>query len=976
MDDMEEIRFDYAQSRTWKTWVCVAASILVCIALCFPSIYRAPHELIDAGRTIYSGYLILLPLLLMSAIVGFDPTALAAFVLLGARCFYTHSFAYDACVYLLAPACAWLVGRNRGFKKPLFAILSALFYAFALGGVRFVFHEMVMGNGFSTITTKAFFYECALAFPASLLASFLSFLFMRYAPESWKLIFRGSFEYSKRYDKYEQLIRADGKRHTHMSSKILLATFAKTVLACVVSGLFSAVLLQNMQFEDLFIRTHHFNRFISNEGIEFCAKLVLMMMATSVPAMILINWFFSYKIITPIVRMSQFMRGFERTSEKRRKSYVRLLHQLKINSHDELADLFHSIDRSISEINIFIEALERDQKLSEDLRVAQASNEAKSTFLSNMSHEIRTPINSVLGFDEMILRECTEPNIIAYANDIKNSGKVLLNLVNDILDFSKIEAGKMEIIPVEYELSSVINDLVNMISLRAKEKKLAFKVLVDENTPHLLFGDEMRLKQIMLNILTNAVKYTHSGSVTFRIGYEKVSSQHIMLTVHVVDTGIGIKVEELQKMFRPFERVDEVRNRTIEGTGLGMSIIRGLLQQMGSGLEVKSEYGKGSDFSFSVRQRVVSWGPIGNFEVRYEETKEEKDNYQELFRAPKAKVLVVDDTKLNLTVFCGLLKNTQMQIDTAESGIEMLDKIQKKDYDILFIDHRMPEMDGIEALHELKKLTSNHNALVPTVALTANAINGAREMYLSEGFTDYLSKPINSRELEKLLMRFLPPEKISIIHEEKAPQVYESKVDREEVKEFSCIEGIDAAIALTNCGSSDVLRAALKDFYDAIPSKSFNIENLWHDKKIRDYTVLVHALKSSARLIGAMQLSKSAAYLEQCGDDGNLAEIDALTPELLSVYRSYRDKLEPFFVLTKTEESNEEKPVISAEEFEEAMVGIRDFVDMGDFSNAEEILSQMENFTIGSEFAVKYAEVRRLVSMVDRNAVLEYLKNN
>lgn len=976
MEDLDEICVDYEQGRTWKTYALAAVAVIACVAMAFPSIYRAPYELIGEGRTIYSGYLALLPLILLSTIVGFDPAVIAAFMLLGARCFYLHSFSYDACLYLLASACAWIVGRNRWFRHIPLSFIASLFYAVCMGGIRLFFHEMVTGHGWDQLTVRSVLHECAVAYPASFLACLISYLYMRFAPDSWKVFFRGSFEYSSRFEKYEQLIRADGKQHSHMSSKIILVTFVKTVFACLLSGLFAAILLENMQFGDMFVHARRSLRSITNEGLEFCTKLILLMMTTAVPVMVIINWFFSYKIISPIVRMAQFMRGFERTTEKRRKSYVRLLHQLRVNSHDELADLFHSIDRSISEINIFIEALERDQKLSEDLRVAQASNEAKSTFLSNMSHEIRTPINSVLGFDEMILRECTEPNIIAYANDIKNSGKVLLNLVNDILDFSKIEAGKMEIIPVEYELASIINDLVNMINMRAREKKLAFKVVVDENTPHLLFGDEMRLKQVMLNILTNAVKYTHTGSVTFRIGYEKVSSQHIMLTVHVIDTGIGIKVDELQKMFRPFERVDEVRNRTIEGTGLGMSIIRGLLQQMGSGLEVKSEYGKGSDFSFSVRQRVVSWGPIGNYEVRYEDAKEEKVNYQELFRAPNAKVLVVDDTKLNLTVFCGLLKNTQIQIDTAESGIEMLDKVQKKDYDLLFIDHRMPEMDGVEALHELKKLTSNHNSIVPAIALTANAINGAREMYLTEGFTDYLSKPINSRDLEKLLMRFLPPEKVQIVHGEKTPEVFESKVDREAVKEFSCIEGIDAAIALTNCGSPEVLRDALKDFYDAIPSKSFNIENLWHEKKIRDYTVLVHALKSSARLIGAMQLSKAAAHLEQCGDDGNLADIDALTPELLATYKSYRDKLEPFFVMNKTEESNEEKPAISEEEFAEAMVGIRDFVDMGDFANAEEILSQMENFTIGSEFAVKYAEVRRLVSTVDRNALLEYLKNN
>ena len=979
---LEETRFDFEQTKTWKTTVFSLLVAFVCVGAVVPAALKGSFDVGPYDTTLYSAYLSLLPLLLLSAIVGFEPAALACYTLMLVKCFYIKNFDYTSCVFVLAVTCAWFASINGWFKSIILSVCAACLYSFTLGGLRALVHELVVGNGLSSFSFYTFMYECGRMAPTAVLSCTLTFIYMKFAPEKLKLFFRGSFPYSKKFESYENLVHADGKKHTHMESKILVATFGKTVLACICAGAFSAILLQTSGMEKvIYYSEEHGRLFMPYHAVSFCVRFFLLMLIASVPIMVAIKKFFAYKIISPIVRMSQFMRGFERTTDKSRKEYVRLLHQLKVNSHDELADLFHSIDRSISEINIFIEALEHDQKLSEDLRVAQASNEAKSTFLSNMSHEIRTPINSVLGFDEMILRECHDSNIIGYANDIKNSGKILLNLVNDILDFSKIEAGKMEIIPVEYELSSILNDLVNMISIRAREKNLEFNVDIDENTPHLLFGDEMRIKQVILNILTNAVKYTRQGSVTFRVGYEKVSSQHIMLTVHVVDTGIGIKADELQKMFKPFERVDEVRNRTIEGTGLGMSIIRGLLQQMNSGLEVRSEYGKGSDFSFSIRQRVISWGPLGNFSVRYEESLEKKEDYQELFRAPTAKVIVVDDTKLNLTVFCGLLKNTGIKIDTVESGPEMLDKVKEKDYDMLFIDHRMPDMDGIEALHALKEMDDNHNAHVPTVALTANAINGAREMYLSEGFTDYLSKPINSRELEKMLMKYLPSEKLSIVHEEKlAPELYETPVNRSEVSEFASIEGIDAAVALTNCNTAEVLRSALKDFYDAIPSKSFSIENLWREKKIRDYTVLVHALKSSSRLIGALSLSKAAEYLEQCGDDGNLAEIDAKTPALLAEYRSYKDKLEPYFVLKNSggmqEKEQKEKPVITAEEFEEAMTGIRDFVDMADFSNAQEILNQMENFTIGSEFAKKYADVKLMVEMVDRNGVLEILGKN
>ncbi len=397
-------------------------------------------------------------------------------------------------------------------------------------------------------------------------------------------------------------------------------------------------------------------------------------------------------------------------------------------------------------------------ELEEQKQIADAANKAKSSFLANMSHEIRTPINAVLGMDEMILRESAEKEIRSYAKDIKLAGRTLLSLINDILDFSKIEEGRMEILPTQYELSSVINDLMNMVRSRAEKKGLLLELNVDTSMPHLLYGDEIRIKQIALNLLTNAVKYTNEGRVELNVGFNKADNDHILLSVEVKDTGIGIKEEDLNKLFSPFSRIEENRNRSVEGTGLGMSIVKQLLALMDSELNVNSVYGEGSAFSFSVRQKVVEWEPIGDLSARFEAENYDDEVYKELFHAPDAHILVVDDTEVNLAVIENLLKQTQVNIDTANSGKLAISAAASKHYDIVFIDHMMPDMDGIETLAQMKKEAGEEKTTY--IALTANAISGAREMYLDAGFSDYLSKPVSGRRLEEMVKKYLPKEKI------------------------------------------------------------------------------------------------------------------------------------------------------------------------------------------------------------------------
>ncbi len=426
---------------------------------------------------------------------------------------------------------------------------------------------------------------------------------------------------------------------------------------------------------------------------------------------------------------------------------------------------FDSTDISFTIMAIILYTIDlvNTNKAAADTIRALAVSEAKSEFLSNMSHEIRTPLNTVLGMNEMVLRECEDPNIVSYSESIRSAGNTLLGLINDILDFSKIEAGKIEILPVDYDLSSVIHDLVNFIYMKAEAKGLELNLDIDASTPKKLKGDEMRIKQVITNILTNAVKYTEKGSVTFKLSCKNIdrNSNKVVIRVSVIDTGIGIKPEDMEKLFEKFERIEEGRNRKIEGTGLGMSITKNLLEMMGSRLEVESVHGRGSTFSFDLEQEVISWDQLGNHEQSYKEQLK-KDKYKEKLHAPDARVLVVDDNSVNLKVFKFLVKETQMRTDTAESGSECLKMTADKAYDIIFLDQMMPGMNGTETLLKLRGQESNPNRNTPVVCLTADAISGAREQYIADGFTDYLTKPFSPNQLEDMLIKLLPKEKYTL----------------------------------------------------------------------------------------------------------------------------------------------------------------------------------------------------------------------
>ena len=386
------------------------------------------------------------------------------------------------------------------------------------------------------------------------------------------------------------------------------------------------------------------------------------------------------------------------------------------------------------------------------------ANEAKSQFLANMSHEIRTPINGILGMDSMLLKECQDEGLREYAKNIQSAGQSLLSIINDILDISKIESGKLEIIPTRYELFSILNDCYNLTKVKIEEKPITLHMKINENIPAKLYGDEVRIRQGMNNFLSNSAKYTHEGSITFGVDYEEKSEGEIWLIITVSDTGIGIKEEDLEKLFASFTRIEEKRNRNIEGTGLGLSLTKNLVDLMQGEITVKSIYEEGSCFTAKIPQKIIDKTPMGDFDKRYRQYIHQSEEQAISLCAPDAKILVVDDVPMNLIVVKGLLKATKIQIDTAKNGANCLELVQKNRYDIIFLDHLMPEMDGIETLQNMKLLEENPNRNTPVIMLTANAIVGAKEEYMEAGFTDYLTKPVQETLLHEMIMKYLPKE--------------------------------------------------------------------------------------------------------------------------------------------------------------------------------------------------------------------------
>ncbi len=590
---------------------------------------------------------------------------------------------------------------------------------------------------------------------------------------------------------------------------------------------------------------------------------------------------------------------------------------------------------------------------------AERANTAKSRFLANMSHEIRTPINTIMGMNEMVLREdatgVPKPYFISmmnYSLDIRNATESLLSLINDILDMSKIESGKMHLVEQEYNTQDMLRSIVSMIRMRSNEKELIFDVVIDEILPTRLYGDFGKIKQVVLNLLTNALKYTDAGGFSLIVSMDERHDDECSVRFSVKDTGIGVKEEDMDKLFSAYERLDEEKNSGIQGTGLGLDISRRFAELMGGSLICESTYGEGSEFIFTVTQKIADPTPIGIFMEHDDSTR--KGPYVPQFIAPDADILVVDDTPMNLSVIKGLLKPTRVFVTTATSGVECLEKIKETNFNIVLLDHMMPGMDGLETVAKIREDYPN----LPVYALTANAASG-EEFYISKGFNGYLSKPIDSLVLEKTIMTHLPEETME------KPTQADAVMDLTEIPEnllwIKETDGINVDVGIKNSGGISNFIFSLNLFYDTIDDNSRVISSSLEEGNLRLYTIKVHSLKSSARITGATDLSELAAQLEDAGNREDMDFILRNTPRLLSDYEEFKEKLSGI----KEESDNEDKEMIPENTLKDAYEALSEVIPMMDYDSVEMILGEVFEYRLPPEDEKKLKELQKRLKEID-----------
>ncbi len=692
----------------------------------------------------------------------------------------------------------------------------------------------------------------------------------------------------------------------------------------------------------------------------------------------------------------------------------------------------------------------------------EKSGNMKSDFLANMSHEIRTPMNAVIGMAEMALREELPPVAREYINQIKEAGRSLLTIINDILDFTKIESGRMDVNEVKYEPMSIVYDVANIVMTRLKEKDVELILDVSPDLPSELYGDSIRIKQVLLNLLNNAAKFTARGRITMKMNYVETAPDEIEMRISVEDTGIGIKKEDISKLFQSFQQVDSKRNRNIEGTGLGLAISKRLLSLMNGDIWVESEYEKGSKFSCALPQKVINKAPsitiqdadsllagvlvsnpyireslcsVADLGVDYI-LKDSKDfhtfpegkkiflfieyslfsgkveafvrqnpqitavlliefydsvdynipnllvvrkplfaltiamilNGEELhfdddtdkkefdFIAPDANVLIVDDNAVNLTVAEGIMEPLKMKIDTVTSGKAAVDKISRFHYDIVFMDHMMPELDGVETTHIIRRFHPEYDD-VPIIALTANAVEGTKEMFCREGMNDFIPKPIELRLLASKVKQWIPIEKVQKIH-------HTRNIDKGEKKSDHIVVGdLDIKYAMEFLVSEELFWKVLKVYYHSIDKKAKLIKELEEAENWTEYTIEVHALKNSSKQIGAMMLSERAAAMEKAGNARDALSIHRHTDKMLEQYMGYRSILEPFCADSAKGDAGKEK--VPAEAVQNCFGRMRGAVDDLDMDGMEEVIQEMDQYRYEGWQKEMFARLKEAVEEID-----------
>lgn len=602
------------------------------------------------------------------------------------------------------------------------------------------------------------------------------------------------------------------------------------------------------------------------------------------------------------------------------------------------------------------EALQQKKvELETAKNAVEKAEKARDIFLANMSHELRTPINTILGLNELILRESQEEAVKEYARDIRQAGNILLALVSDILDFSKLEAEKLELTEGIYDVSSLLNDLINSISVQQRRKKLDLVLEIAPDIPYKLFGDEIHIRQIIGNLLSNAVRYTEKGRVTLHVSWKELPKDSVEMYVIVKDTGVGIKEEDIPKLFNAFQRMDSATRSKDDRTGLGLAITQRLIEMMGGKLEVQSIYGLGSAFSFRIVQKIVDRSPLGDFEKQYKDSLRSIEDYHEKFIAPMGRILIVDDNAMNLAVAQGLLKGTRLQIDVASSGEECLELIKRKTYHLICMDHMMPVMDGVQTLHAIRELEGNPSRDIPVIALTANAVAGARELYLQEGFQDYLTKPIDADKFENMLIEYLPSNVVYLTNSRNISNEYE-QTQEEGDGEFDIREsqlylmGFNLRNGLRYMGGDKALYGkVLRDFHSILQEKETALKDFLQKGDMPGYTIIVHSLKGNARNVGADDLADEAFELEKMAKAGQLEDVTVRSPILFGMMNTMRNSLR---VYLETEDAGEKA---GSQEPEESA----GYITEEDWVRAlQELAARLDDFD-GESAAAKLRELKR-----------------
>lgn len=594
------------------------------------------------------------------------------------------------------------------------------------------------------------------------------------------------------------------------------------------------------------------------------------------------------------------------------------------------------------------------------------ANRAKTNFVSNMSHEIRTPMNSIVGITEILLRSRHSPKEQEYLLNIQSSGRVLLTIINDVLDCSKMEAGKMQLFDEPYDTCSLFHDLRISMENRIGHSGLELIYDIDQDIPCKLKGDMGRIRQVIINLVNNAIKYTEKGSVRFSVHVRQKNTDKVMLYYEVADTGIGIRKEDQKILFDAFQRVEMDRNRYVEGTGLGLTISQNLVNMMGGVIEVESEYGKGSRFFFTIEQTIIDPTPVSA--VNYNG---QKDNVTEkeaecLFIAPEAHILLVDDNELNLVVAKELLKPLRMQIDTAENGLQAVKMVRGSQYDLVLMDHMMPVMDGIEAAKAIRALPEDKYQKLPIIALTANAMVDARKEFLNAGMNGFVAKPIDFARICNQLKLWLPKDLVRDVPKEEAKKLLADDLSDREIQPEDPQMGFSFEEGVKHCGSKAALMKTIRIFYRTIDSKANKIEQCLKEGLISDYVVEVHALKSSALLIGAVPLSEAAKELEGYGKQGKTELLEEKTPDLLAMYRDFKDILKPY--ADKEEAARQEA---SNGEWCQALQQIHQCIEQFDLDGVDRIMEKLEEYQIPECIRESMDQLRVYVADVSMEEIME-----